>query len=256
MKKTLLVGAALALGGTVAFGQVTQVVSRNAVGYVKKTVLTNNFELASLPFYEVGGDGVYRIPEVFGGQLNGGASFALSDNVMKFDPVANSYVIFWKNLSGQWRQVPEGVETTNTLAPGEAFFILNRKNTNQTVFLMGEVPDKFTVPTYTQSVNIIQGLQFASLGFPTEIAITDTTLSNNAQRGVSFALADNLITWEATTKQYRIYWLPSIPAGANWRKVPEGAATADTLKPGQGFFYNRRGASPFVWKEVKPYTWP
>lgn len=251
MKRVCVFLAVVLLTGSMALGQVTQVVSRNAVGYVKVEVKGNGFFMGAIPFYEVGDDGEHTVAEIFGDQLVGGFIPALSDNVLKFDPVAGSYVTFWKTTGGQWRQAPEIVETTNTLAPGEAFWIANRQSSNQTVFLMGEVPDKFTVATSTQTVNIIEGFQFVSYSFPTEIAITNLSLDTDAQRGFIPALSDNILTWNGTN--YVTYWLPT---SGDWRKAPELVATTDTLLPGQGAWYNRRNAAPIIWKEEKPYAWP
>jgi hypothetical protein len=248
MKKAIVTAVALTLAATGAFAQTNQVLSRNAVGYVKVDILASNFYLASIPFNAFSN----TIPGIFGAQLVGGASFPLSDNVFKFDANSKSYIIFWKTLAGVWQQVPTVGQTTNTLRPGEAFFIQNRRATNQSVFLMGEVPDAITGPT--QFVGIVTGLQFAAYGYPTEVAITNLAIGDIAKRGPSFPLADNIRAYNPLTKGYDIYWAPSV-AGASWRKVPQATNTPDKLAVGQGFFYNRTSGS-VVWVESKPYTWP
>lgn len=69
MKRVCAILALAALAGTIAQAQVTQVVSRNAVGYVKLEPTGNgNFVLGAVPFYEVGdnnGD-AYTIGEILG----------------------------------------------------------------------------------------------------------------------------------------------------------------------------------------------
>ncbi len=249
MKRIIL--SVLAVVCSTALVEAQQVLSRNAVGYVQVDVLSNNVVLASLPFNSLSG-GDYTIAEIMGNQLVGGATFGTSDNVIKWDPVSQTYLFFWKNLGGEWRQFPQGFQTTNTLIPGEGFFILNKRATNQTVFLMGEVPDSLTLPS--AAVNVIEGVQLISYSYPAEIGINDTTLIDDAKRGATFGVSDNLVTWDPVTKAYSFYWLP---LGTNtWRKFPLGVPTTDIIKPGEAVFYIRKDASPFVWTESKPYTWP
>lgn len=246
---SVVVGA-IAVGSSIAADRTAR--GRNVLGTSRMDVLSsNNMIVAAAPYYDAEGD-EYRIPEMLGNQLVGGPSFALSDNLLKFDPVNDVYITFWKTLAGVWHQSPQVVETTNTLRPGEAFFIKNKRNSNQVVYLMGEIPDQFTAPT--TDVSITSGLQFISYPYPTALGFNDTTLEEDAARGPSFALADNLRTWEATSRVYRTYWLP---LGTNgWRKVPDGTDTTDGFWPGAGAFYERRTNQPFVWTESKPYAWP
>lgn len=252
MKRTVTVLLALILGGSLAYGATNQVLSRNAVGYVRVDVEATNLALACIPFNDVSGD-EYTIAEVMGNQMAGGGSFILSDNLMKFDVASGGYVIFWKHDgTGQWRQFPQSVETTNTLAPGEGFWLKNNQDTNQTVYLMGEVPDEVTAPT--QDVVLVEGLQFMSYGYPVEREINDLSLTGTAHRGGSFLLSDNIITWDPGIKNYKTYWLPS---SGGWRLFPEGSDTTNTLKPGEGAWFKRyTGQGTFTWREKKTYTWP
>lgn len=247
MKKLLTVAAALALGVSVQ-AQTNQVLSRNAVGYARITAGATNLVLAAIPFNSFSN----TVAGIFAGQLNGGASPALSDLVLKWDPVNKAYVQFWKNLSGQWRQFPQGVETTNTLRPGEGFFIQNRRVTNQSVFVMGEVPDSLTVPTGTSTVSLVTNLTMASYSFPVSTAITSLTVKGVAKKGASPALSDTLLTFDPVSRQYITFWFP---LAGDPRQFPEGVATTNILAVAQGFFYNRKSFST-NWSEAKPYTWP
>ena len=247
MKKLLTVAAALALGVSVQ-AQTNQVLSRNAVGYARITAGATNLVLASIPFNSFSN----TVAGIFAGQLNGGASPGLSDLILKWDPVNKAYAQFWKTLAGQWRQVPQGVETTNTLRPGEAFFIQNRRATNQQVFVMGEVPDQFTVPTLTNTVTLLTNLTMSAYSFPVEVSITSLTIKTVAKKGASPGLSDTLLTYDPVSRQYITFWFP---LSGDPRQSPEGVATTNRLAVGQGFFYNRRSFST-NWSEAKPYTWP
>ncbi len=247
MKKLLTVAAALALGVSVQ-AQTNQVLSRNAVGYARITAGATNLVLAAIPFNSFSN----TVAGIFAGQLNGGVSPAQSDLILKWDPVAKAYITFWKNNSGQWRQLPQLVETTNTLRPGEAFFIQNRRTTNQSVFVMGEVPDTLTLPTST--VAVLTNLSLASYSFPVSVAITSLNLSvqNIAKRGVTPAQADQLLTFDPLSRSYITFWFPN---SGSIRQLPELTPTTNILAVAQGFFYNRKSFST-NWSEPKPYTWP
>ncbi|MFH0879389.1 MAG: hypothetical protein V2A34_06720 [Lentisphaerota bacterium] len=247
MKKMLVITLGLALIASSAIGQ--QVLSRNAVGYVRVDARSNGYTLATVPFNAFSN----TIAGIFAGQLVGGSSFGTSDNVIKYLP-GTGYITFWKTTAGQWRQLGEGVETTNKLYPGEAFWVVNKRVTNQVIYLMGEVPDSFAGDA-TQTLYAVQGYQFQAYGYPVEIAITNTTLTNGAQRGSSFGTSDNVITFDAAIQDYVTYWL-STTAGSSWRKLGTGTNTTDKFAVGQGFWYKRYPASSRTWTEVKPYTWP
>jgi hypothetical protein len=251
MKKVLLALVILAVGASMAQAQVTQVLSQNAVGYVKVDVQSNGLALAAVPFFDLE-DTEYTVAEVIGDQLTGGFAPSFSDKLIKWDVGASAYITFWKNNSGIWQQFPDVGETTNTLFPGEGFWIVNNQDSNQTVYLMGEVPDSTSSPS--NNIQILEGLQFASFPYPAEIAVSNLNLSQ-ATGGFSPAFADKLLTWDQETKQYVTYWKKSLDN--KWYRFPLSTPTDDTLKPGQGAWYVRvSGEGDFVWTEEKPYTWP
>ena len=224
MKKILLLVLGVMFVGSLAFGQTTQVLSRNAVGYVKVDVLSNNLALATLNFNAFDN----KISVIFTNQLTGGGNFNVSDNVLKWDPVSKTYIIFWKTTGGEWRQFPQIVQTTNRLKPGETFWIKNNHTSNQTVYLMGEVPDRITAPT--QEVGVVSNLNFVAYSFPTEIAITNLNLPQ-AKSGGNFNTADNILKWNPAAKTYSIFWR----AAGGWRLFPQTTNTSAKISPWRGF---------------------
>jgi hypothetical protein len=60
------------------------------------------------------------------------------------------------------------------MEPGEAFWVKNKRGSNQVVYLMGEVPDRYTMPT--NEVDVVEGMSLVSFSFPVEIAITNLNL--------------------------------------------------------------------------------
>ena len=245
MKKILLMVLAVTMVGSLAFGQ-TQVLSRNAVGYVKVDVMSNGLTLASISFNAFSN----TIPGVFGAQLSGNNNPAGADQIIKWNPTTQSYVQYYKRASGEWRKVGETNLTTDTVSPGECFFIRNARTTNQTVYLMGEVPDSFTAVTTT--VAGVPGLQMVSYSYPVEVSITNMSLFSTAVKNNNPAGADQILKWNPTTQSYVVYYVRS----TGWRKVGETTNTTDKMAPGEGFFYLRRGTTSFAWTENKPYTWP
>lgn len=245
MKKLLLMVLAVTMVSSLAFGQ-TQVLSRNAVGYVKVDAWSNGFTFASVPFNAFSN----TVPGVMGSQLVGNNSPGFADQLMKWSPSNQQYITYYKRASGEWRKVGETNATTDTLSPGEAFFIRNRRSTNQTVYLMGEVPDSRSAITTT--VFGLPGFQMVSYSYPVEMSITNLTLFSTAIKNASPGFADQIIKWDPVSQAYIKYYARS----TGWRKVGETNTTSDTLAPSEGFFYLRRGLTSFTWTENKPYTWP
>ena len=244
MKKALILALAVTTIGSLAFGQ-TQVLSRNAVGYVKVGVQSNGLALAALNFNAFDN----TISAIFTNQLTGGNNPGVADNIIKWDPISKGYIVFWKTPLGGWRQSGQSVETTNTLKPGESFWIKNNHSSNQTVFLMGEVPDSLTSPT--QEVGIVTNISMVSYGYPIEMAITQLNLGK-AKGGNNPGLSDNILKWDSSARKYVVFWYT--PTG-QWRQSGESVATTNKLYPGDGVWYSRR-SNDFVWVETKPYTWP
>jgi hypothetical protein len=245
MKKVIFPVMGVVFVCSMVFGDtVNQVVSRNAVGYVKVEVASNGLALCTLNFNASDN----TIASIFTNQLMGGINFGFSDQVIKWDPIARQYVKFWKNKNNLWLQYPETTVTTNILKPGDAFWIKNNHTSNQTVYLMGEVPDRISSPT--QEVNLVSNLNFVAYCYPIEIAITNLNLTQ-AKAGFNFGFADNLIKWDAISKQYVTFWRHS----SGWRQYPQTSSTTNVIRPGEGMWYKRL-SNAFVWIESKPYSWP
>lgn len=191
-----------------------------------------------------------------------GVNFNAADQVIKFDTATQRYVRHWKPSflgNDTWWQVGQNFATTNVLLPGEAFFIQNNQTSNQTVYILGEVPDRFTVPTDTSKVSVagIGGFTFIGYPYPTEIAINDTTLFDTAVPGVNFNDSDQIIRFDPSIQRYVRYWI--LNGQPHWAKLGEPPInpTTDKFRPGEGFIYQRKpGTVVFDWQEIKPYTWP
>jgi hypothetical protein len=227
MKKLLALILAVGVTATVASAQ--EVLSQNAVGYVKVTAEEGNLYLLRNDFESVDGSPM-SIENVLGEQVPAGTT------VILFDESAQSY------LPGIGRsQFGWAAAATNVLERGRAFFMSmppSAPEPSYEVFIMGEVPDADT------PLNLGPGLNMTGLPFPAVQAWLDTDMAAEAPAGAT------LVLWDTANQTY----LPGIGKSQfGWA----AAATGLEVEPGQAFFLILPpSASPVAFDEVKPYTWP
>ncbi|HMP74343.1 MAG TPA: hypothetical protein PKE55_13875 [Kiritimatiellia bacterium] len=223
MKKLALAIAGSAIIAAGAYAQ--QVLSRNAVGYVKLDIAKGTLALVHNPFLPLQSP-TLTVTNLFGNQLPNGSALFI------WDPASQSYLSETRTFAG-W------LPGTNALDPGRGFFInipASAVSNNYTVFMMGEVPDRFTQPT--ASLGVVSGLNLLGFPYPTQEFWTNTTLAASLPSGSA------VFIWNQGTQSYssetRTFagWLP-------------GTAL---FQPGQAFFVNTSAGS--TWNVVKPYTWP
>jgi len=259
MKRIVVGVLALLVIGTMAFGQ-TQVLSRNAVGYVKLDLVTN-YNMIAVNWLKVGAAGISVQELLDTSSMQKGNSFLNADNLILWDPVGQGYQTLFLYSSpgspawdGKW--VAQGpVIPTNMLYNGDAAWFRRRGSSNIVSYIMGEVPaDSSNVTSFVQGYNM-----FGS-GFTSDFEINSP--SNNwtgAKKGSSFLNADNIIIWDASAQTYQTLFLYNSPGSPAWdgKWVAQGPVIAtNVLKVGQGAWFRRRDATPFNWSEKKPYTWP
>lgn len=228
MKKLTVLILAIALVCPLAFGQ-TQVLSRNAVGYVKVTVASNGYNLVRIDFEGLGDD--TTVSNVIGEQLPNGSFVHIWDRSLK------TYVSVQKPLRG-------GAWGANVLNRGDAFWLrvpgLVATSNEYTVFLMGEVPDTFGGGG-TSSIPNLTGIDAIGYAYPAEIRWVDTELASNAPNGAF------LHVWNGSN-----YLSYQKPLRGGW----PSAASNVVLHPGQAFWYRPGSSVTQTWTETKPYTWP
>jgi len=138
MKRIGVVIAILALVG-VAYGQSTQVLSRNAVGYVKKD-LAAGYNLLANNWVEVGGAGINVQDVVDTSQLTKGKSISTADNLILWDSTPpGSYIKLFLYSStgspawdGSWAAIGPLMIATNVIKVGEGAWYRNRGVANIT----------------------------------------------------------------------------------------------------------------------------
>ncbi|HMP00782.1 MAG TPA: hypothetical protein PKE26_16925, partial [Kiritimatiellia bacterium] len=205
----------------------TNVLSRNAVGYIKVPLAATNLYLLSNPF----------VPLDASGDIVTNMFAALPNSVIVsiWDEGIQGYRNYSKTARGAW----DAAALTTRVARADAFFIRMPANT-ATLFMMGEVPDRFTAPTTTQSR--VAGLTMLGFPYPVQTAFTGTPMAISAPPSSIISV-----------------WDPSINTYINYSKTARGAwdagANAAVIQPGQGFVI-RSTAAGNSWNTVKPYTWP
>ena len=228
MKKTLVIALGLAVLAGGAFAQTNQVLSRNAVGYIKQTTVKSNFFLVTNPFNDING-GPVTVTNLIGNQVPNGTV------VMLWDPSGQEYR-FETRSAGLW------IPGTNRIGPGRGFWLkmatTASHSNNYQVYLMGEVPDKFTLPSNTMAV--LPAFNLIANPYPVTTPYTSLVASLPPRNG------DVGILWDAANQAYVFesrsagLWIP----GTNM------------LSPGQGFWYKSSRTSNMTLTVTKPYTWP
>ena len=109
---------------------------------------------------------------------------------------------------------------------------------NYQVYLMGEVPDKTTLPTNTQT--IAPGFNLIASPFPVTEAFTNLPAAKNGRNG------DKGLIWDALSQTYS----PEQRSGGIW------TPGTNMISPGQSLWYKSSRITNVTWSQTKPYTWP
>jgi hypothetical protein len=221
MKKLLIVTLVVLSVAAVAFGQ--QVLSRNAVGYQQLTITKTNLALIRHDFEPLNTQ--LAVSNVFASLPNG-------TRVSIWNKTQTGYINISRGLGG-W-----GPDGSNTLSRGESCWVLipsTAASNAYQVFLMGEVPDRFTAPTTT--VTILPGMKLVGYSYPVDIKWTNTTLAKNSPVGTRISV-----------------WYGSSYSNYSKGLGGWGPGTNLVITPGMGFWVQL--ASGTNWAEAKPYTWP
>lgn len=233
MKRMILVMLAVVMAGTLAFGQ-TQVLSRNAVGYVKVDAERGKFALVRLDFESMDG--------------SQGGCMVLSNLLDWTQFPTNTLVYLWNYDVREYRTTVQrgsrggwGAGGSNLVCRGEGFWVKipsDSPSNSYPVFLMGEVPDRTTAPTTTMSS--LTGLNILGFPYPVDVLWTNMDIAQKLPPNSLLYLWDGANYEGPYQKSTR---------GGTW-----GAASNLVIHPGQAFWVKTTGTVD--WVEGKPYTWP
>lgn len=227
MKKMMSL-VALAVIGSVVAASAAEVLSANAVGYVKRAVPAGKLQIVSVPFVNMANeeDGTYKFGET----------------QIANDLPRGSVVMFWDAELQGWGAGSKGAkgwsagQANHVLEPGEAFFVKNTGTEDLEVTAAGEVPDDPELPRSYAN----EALGIMAYAYPVDVKFGDTELAQQLERSSTVMFWDDeLQGWGAGTK-----------GAKGW-----SAGQANyVVKAGEGFFIKPVGEG--TWTAVKPYTWP
>lgn len=230
MKKLTAILLGTLIASSAALAQTNQVLSRNAVGYVKVNLQSNKLYLVTNPFVNLDGSGDPRLTNVFSA-VPGGTIISI------WNEGDNTYDNYSRSARGAWL----GSATTAQVKRADGVFIrMPTTNAPVDLFLMGEVPDRFTAPS--SFVSRVPGLAMVGLPYPVSIRLTNTVMAQQVPNGTIVSV------WNTASNQYD-----------NYSKSARGAWLAEAqtamIQPGQGLVIRATNAAN-SWYETKPYTWP
>lgn len=205
-----------------------EVLSQNAVGYVKVEAERGNLYLLRNDFQPIDPGQPSSVANIFGEQVPANTVVTL------FDEASQSYLPGIGKLRSGW-----AADATNIVDRGRGMFLRipdAAPEPSYDVFIMGEVPDMDT------PLDLVPGINMIGYAFPADRAWTNTSVAIEAPPN------SVLTRWDPDAQEY----LPGIG------KLRSGAWGANPdIKPGEGFFLTLPTAEdPVSFDEVKPYTWP
>jgi hypothetical protein len=270
MKKVTTILLGLLIASSAALAQ-TNVLSRNAVGYVKQSIPPGGkLQLVGDPWRNI--DGTPRnATNVFtlGGGIKAGAAPNLADSLILWDVVGQRYVIYGMKPTGAFHLKANwaGAASNIVMTPGISVFVqttaASLAPTN--LFTMGEVPGASNyVVGIAGSGSSARPITFIANPYPVNMALN--TLINTNQGAYAAAapnLADSIFVWDVVLQRYTELGLKLNGGGAGihqwfvksaWTTTP---VTPWSIAPGQGFLYQRAGTrGAFNWNVARPYSWP
>ena len=197
------------------------------------------------------------IQDFIGAQLTGATSELYADRIWIWDTDLQDYDYAWlvdgvgPAFDGQWWDGDPWGPSSIVLEPGTGFWVQSRQASTQDLALLGAVS---TVPQ--QPVTIVEGMQLIGSAYPMEMTLYQATFAEDGAYGAPSELyADRVWYWDTDLQDYDYAWLVDGigPAydGKWWDGDPWGETTI-TLRPGNGYWYQRRGTGSFVWTHPMP----
>lgn len=234
MKKTLWIAMVGALVASVVAASAQEVLSANAVGYIKKTVPAGGkIVTVALPL-----DSMTETNNVFG------------RSSVAQEALAGSYVWFWNEASQGWvggikragaLQWSPG-QSNYVVKAGEGFFLRSPTNsaTAMDVTITGEVPSDASLQRTIIGNDNIGVLANA---YPVDFKFGESDVAKNATAG------SYVWFWNEASQG----WVGGIKRAGALAWSP--GQSNYTVKAGEGFFLKEK-STVNVWTAAKPYTWP
>ena len=235
MKKTLWIAIVGALVASVVAASAQEVLSANAVGYIKKTLPpSGGFVMMNIPL-----DSMTEASNVFGR-----TSVAL-------EAPSGSTVFFWNEAGQIWSIGSKGTkgwqpaQSNQLVIAGQSFFLKSPTNALDPtdVTITGEVPPTIGQPVIARTVPGQGNLSTLANPYPVDFKFGESRLAIDALSG------STVFFWNSSGQSWSI--------GSKGTKGWQPAQSNQIVAAGDGFFLKASNATSFVWTEpVAPYTWP
>jgi hypothetical protein len=224
MKKILL-ASALVLAIAVSAAVAQEVLSQNAVGYIKVPTFAGKFISVAQPLNNMG-----KVENKFG-ETSIAQELPQGSIVSFWDPVNQNWGGGGKSGKG-WAPA----QSNKVIAAGEGFFIKSPQDGEVTI--TGEVPDEPSLDRVIPGNNA-----FGSLAnpYPVDFKFGESDVAKNASQGsiVSF--------WDVVAQN----WGGGGKSGKGWAP----AQSNRVVQAGEGFFLKEKETVTTITTK-KPYTWP
>ena len=229
MKKTLWIAIAGALVASVIAASAQEVLSANAVGYIKKTLPAN----AKLIALSVPLNSMTEATIVFG-RTSVAQEAPVGSSVSFWDPTLQKWSGGGKSTKG-W----QAAESNRVLVAGEAFFLKGAAgDVDREVTITGEVPEDATLARAIPGNN-----NLGTIGnpYPVDFKFGASTLAQNATVGSTVSF------WDSALQKWS--------GGGKSTKGWQAAESNRVVLAAEGFFLREAGTVT-SWTNAKPYTWP
>ena len=224
MKKILL-ASALVLAIAVSAAVAQEVLSQNAVGYIKVPTIAGKFISVAQPLNNMG-----KAENKFG-ETSIAQELPQGSTVFFWDPVQQNWGGGGKSGKG-WAPG----QSNKVIAAGEGFFIKSPQDGEVTI--TGEVPDEPSLD------RVIPGNKaFGSLAnpYPVDFKFGESDVAKNASQG------STVFFWDLAAQN----WGGGGKSGKGWAPGQSNRVVA----AGEGFFLKEAEGVTTI-TTVKPYTWP
>lgn len=234
MKKITAILLGTLIASSAALAQTNQVLSKNAVGYVKKD-FNKGLNLVAHQFEVIQGDGSRSVSNLFPiGDFPSGTIIQRWDYTNQTYSTSETKATF---PSVRWNP------GTSVYGIGESLWVripTGAASNSYVSFMMGEVPTN-------SKVTALGGLTFSGVSFPVAVSITNIgSLLNYPLKS-----GDIIQKWNASTTNYVQETYATFPPPAKWNPGTM------LISPGEAIIIRRPGAtSQTNWSQPKPYTWP
>ena len=210
----------------------------------------------------------YTMASLFGNPpdaavLAGGSGAAGADNVEIYNPLTNSYQVFWYKNAGKgtmgWVCEDSSVtDATNyAIHPNDGLVLLRKQSADGSLVISGSVKDGQTMVRVdgdatpsTVTLNILGTQVPVDQLTPGNSGLYTGDPSTGLQGSSGPASADNLLVFDAPTNSYKVFWYKNAGKGTmGW--VCEDASVPDATNfviPSTGaVLIQRKAAASFNW---------